>query len=437
MKTIRGIYHPPPDKSITHRALFLAALARGTSVIRNPLATGDCLSTLKALQKLGVSIRKRPGVWTVTGRKGGVQTRPYKPRGVIDCGNSGTTIRLLTGILSSRNISAILSGDSSLRKRPMRRVIEPLRKMGAKISARQDNFAPIRIENRTGRFETRPYLHGITWRMRVASAQVKSAILLAGLFTKGKTTVTEPSRSRDHTERMLKSMGAKIEFSRTGALNKPNRVSISGGGELKGIHLTVPGDFSSAAFFISAALIVPGSHLFIKNVNLNFTRIGFLIVLKKMGARFRLRNITTQGGEPVGEIEVKYSRLKGVQVSKDEIPSMIDEIPILAIVASQAQGKTIVSGAEELRVKESDRLAAIVSELSKMGAQIKERKDGFIIQGPCVLRGASCDSFGDHRMAMSLAVAGLVSKGKISIKDFGCTRVSYPNFLNDLSKLSS
>lgn len=436
VKTLRGIYRPPPDKSITHRALFLAALARGTSVIKNPLSTGDCLSTLNALQKLGISIRKGRGMWTIIGTGGfaggGFKTRRYR----IDCGNSGTTIRLLTGILSSRNISAILSGDSSLRKRPMRRVIEPLRKMGAKISARQDNFAPIRIHMRRG-----GRMKGITWRMSVASAQVKSALLLAGLAAEGETTVIEPSKSRDHTERMLKGMGAPVAV-------KGNRVMIRRGDKrtgglqtrpyiLRPFDFTVPGDFSSAAFIIAAALIVPGSNVLIRGVNLNPTRTGFLSVLKKMRAKIKVLNTKLKYFELVGDIEVCYSNLKGASISGSQIPLLIDEIPILAVLASQAHGKTAVSGAGELRVKESDRLAAIASELSKMGARIKEKKDGFVIHGPCALRGAACDSFGDHRMAMALAVAGLVAQGKTSIKDFDCTRVSYPGFLHDLSKLSS
>ena len=367
------------------------------------------------------------------GGRGGFQTRPYlrpySPRPYkIDCGNSGTTLRLLTGILSSLNIPATLSGDASLRKRPMKRVIEPLRKMGAPISARQDNFAPICMGCRGG-FQTRPYLlRGITWRMNVASAQVKSAILLAGLAAEGDTTVIEPSKSRDHTERMLKGMGVRIQVA-------GNRVTIPGGQVLRPFKFTVPGDFSSAAFLLAAATIVPGSKVLIRGVNLNPTRTGLLSVLKRMGAKIRTLNIQLKNFEPVGDLEVGYSNLKGTSVSGHEIPLLIDEIPILAVLATQARGKTIVSQAGELRVKESDRISAIVSQLKRLGACVQEKKAGFIIEGPSVLRGASCDSFGDHRMAMALAVAGLITKGKISIKDFDCTRVSYPNFLKDLKSL--
>jgi len=417
VSSLRGKYTPPPDKSITHRALFLAALAKGTSQIKNPLATGDCLSTLNALQKLGVSIRKGRGIWTVKG-KGGLQSNS---RRTIDCGNSGTTIRLLTGILSSQGVEAVLSGDSSLKKRPMKRVIEPLRKMGAKITAHKDNFAPIRIHKDSS-------LRGITWGSPIASAQVKTALLLAGLSASGKTTVIEPAKSRDHTERMLKGLGVKVGV-------EGNRVTVTGGAALKGFNISVPGDFSSASFFIVAALIVPGSHLILRNVNLNPTRTGLLTVLKKMGAKIKVLRISNKDFEPVGDLDVRHSMLKGTRVSGAQIPLLIDEIPILAVAASQARGKTIVKGALELRVKESDRIAAIVSELKKMGANIKERLDGFTVTGPSSLRGAPADSRGDHRMAMALAVAGLVAAGKTKIKDFSCTRVSYPGFVNDLASL--
>ena len=426
-KTLRGVYRPPPDKSITHRALFFAALAKGTSVIRNPLSTGDCISTLKALQKLGISIKKGRGTWTVTGR-GGFQTRPHKPGAVVDCGNSGTTLRLLMGILASRGVPAVLSGDASLKKRPMKRVIEPLRKMGADISARKDDYAPVRIR-RGGQIK------GITWRMPVASAQVKSALLLAGLAADGETTVIEPSKSRDHTERMMKGMGVPIKIS-------GNTVTIRKGGFktrpyiLRPFNLTVPGDFSSAAFIIAAAAVVPGSKVIVRGVNLNPTRTGFLSVLKEMGAKIRVLNTKTRYFEPVGDLEVSHSNLRSVTVSGSRIPLLIDEIPILAVVASQAGGRTAVSGAGELRVKESDRIKAIVSQLKRMGVRIEEKRDGFIIQGPCVLRGASCDSFGDHRMAMALAVAGLAARGRTAIKGFGCARVSYPGFIKDLKSLS-
>lgn len=310
----------------------------------------------------------------------------------------------------------------------MKRVMVPLKQMGAEIHAKDNNFAPLKIQGN-------PNLRAINYQLPVASAQVKSAVLLAGLFADGTTTVTEPTKSRDHTERMLKQLGAKIQFNPNSPLSSPNKVSIKKGGRLKSFSMTVPGDFSSAAFFIAAALIVPGSDIVIKNVNLNPTRTGLFPILKRMGADIKIIKKSLSGFEPVGDIRVKYSTLKGTDIRKDEIPLMIDEVPILAVLATQARGKTEVSGAEELRVKESDRLKALAVELGKLGADIKEKPDGLVIQGPTALCGAVCESYHDHRIAMSLAVANLISQGKITIKNFSCTKVSYPNFLGDLKKL--
>lgn len=428
-KKISGSCVPPPDKSITHRAVFFAALSPRSSRIKNPLLSGDCLSTIRCFQKLGVPIKiKKNEVRISAGAKNAAGFRAFKkPDSDLDCGNSGTTMRLISGVLSAQPFRSRLIGDASLSKRPMKRVIEPLRKMGAMIDARGGNVAPLMIQGRTP-------LKAIAWRSPVASAQVKSSILLAGLFADGLTTVREPAKSRDHSERMLKSLGAKISFDEKKNFGS-NTVLIFGGAKLKGLNITVPGDFSSAAFFIAAALIVPGSELILRQVNLNPTRIGFLNVLKRMGAVVSVENLRRIANEPVGDIRVQYSLLKGVTVLESEVPSIIDEIPILAVVATQAKGETVISGAEELRVKESDRLAAIVSELKKMGARIKEKKDGLIIDGPSVLNGSRVRSFDDHRMAMSLAVAALVAKGRTVIKGFDCVRISFPGFLSQLKKL--
>jgi len=421
-RALRGDYHPPADKSITHRALLLSAIAEGTSTISNPLSTGDCLSTLKALKTLGVSISVNRRHWTVRGG------RLQKPKSRIDCENSGTTMRLLAGILSSQNFDSILVGDRSLSKRPMKRILDPLRSMGAKLSAREGLFAPLKI---SGSKNLKP----VKIKIPVASAQVKSSILLAGLSAKGTTTVIEPTKSRDHTERMLSKLGAKIHFSPEGRQDVPNLVSIHGPQVLKSFHLKVPGDFSSAAFFIAGAAILPDSRLIVRNVSLNPTRIGFLKVLERMGSDIRCIRLKSKNFEPVGDIEIRTRSLKATKVTAGEVPLMIDELPILAVVASQARGKTVIRGAGELRVKETDRISAVASELGKLGARITELSDGFIIEGPTPLRGAVCKTFGDHRIAMALAIAGLIAKGITTIQGFSCIDVSYPNFLNDLNAL--
>lgn len=423
-KKIAGTFVPPPDKSITHRAIFLAALSCKESIIKNPLLSEDCISTIKCFRKLGVPIKILKGFLKISaGEKSDWSNlrKLHKPLQSLDCGNSGTTMRLLSGVLAAQPFTSRLSGDHSLSQRPMHRVIEPLVKMGAKIQARKNNFSPLVIQGN-------PRLKPIFFRTPVASAQVKSAILLAGLFADGKTAVQEPIFSRDHTERMLKSLGVRIQF------HQPT-VSVWGGGRLDGLKITVTGDFSSAAFFIAAALLVPGSHLIIKDVNLNPTRTGFLKVLKKMGGKIKIRNLKNICNEPVGELQVQYSSLRGISVGKEQIPLMIDEIPILAVLATQAEGRTVISGAEELRVKESDRLAAIASELKKMGAKIQEKKDGLIIEGLTRLRGVKVNSYDDHRIAMSLAIAGLIAEGKTSIKDFDSVQISFPKYFFELKRL--
>ncbi len=423
-KGILGEFTPPPDKSITHRAIILASLSPKKSIIKNPLLSGDCLSTLNAFRKLGVPIEQRGNELFVSEGKRSLFSplRELKaPVSPIDCENSGTTMRLLAGVLAAQNFESELVGDSSLSRRPMRRVLEPLRQMGAAISAREDNFAPLKIKGN-------PHLKPISWKSPVASAQVKSAILLAALFPRGKTTVIEPEKSRDHTERMLKSSGAGIQI-------KGNRVVLEGPGSLKGLHVKIPGDCSSAAFFLAAAALVSGSRLAIRDVNLNPTRTGFLSLLKRMKAKINLSSIKEALGEPLGNIKMTPSSLNAVQISKKDIPSLIDEIPILAVLATQAKGKTVISGAEELRVKESDRIHSVVTELKKMGACIQEKKDGMVIEGPTPLKGTKVKSYGDHRMAMSLAIAGLIAEGATEIEDFDCVKISFPNFLPQLKRL--
>jgi 3-phosphoshikimate 1-carboxyvinyltransferase len=430
-KKIGGVLIPPPDKSITHRAVFLAALSPKSSRIRNPLLSGDCLSTIRCFQELGVPVTVSPHQIIV---HAGMQSQyfPYRvlkrPENFLYCGNSGTTMRLISGVLAAQPLKVVLKGDESLSKRPMKRVIEPLNKMGALIYAKHNNYPPLVV---LGNLHLTPLM----WKTQIASAQVKSAILLAGLFAKGKTTVIEPFRSRDHTERMLKGLGAQIRYQSGKNLNGQNKVSIQGYSPLKGLNMTIPGDFSSAAFFIGAALMVPHSKLTIRNVNLNSTRAGLLRVLRRMGAKIQTKNVKEVYQEPLGDVQAEYSQLKGTTVLPGEIPTLIDEIPILAVIATQAKGTTTIRGAEELRVKETDRIAAIVNELKKMGADIQEKKDGCVIQGPTPLRGNSVQSYADHRMAMSLAVAGLIAKGKTTIQDFDCIKISYPNFLKDLKKI--
>lgn len=432
---ILGTLVPPPDKSITHRAIFLSALSCKKSVIRNPLLSSDCLSTIHCLRKLGVPIKiSKETVKIPAGKKSPWSNfrMLHKPNSDLDCGNSGTTMRMLCGVLAAQPFECRLVGDSSLSQRPMQRVTEPLSQMGAKIQARKNNFAPLIIHGN-------PFLKPIIYRTPVASAQVKSAILLAGLFCKGKTTVEEPVRSRDHTERMLQELGIPVLLSsprrEEDGSKGSNKVSVWGGGSLVGLNLTIPGDFSSASFFIAAALLIPNSELLIKNVNLNPTRTGLLKVLRRMGAKIKIENLKKIYGEPAGNLRVQSSVLKSVSVSGKEIPSLIDEVPILSVLLTQSKGKSKISGVEELRVKESDRIAAICSQLKKMGAKIKETRDGMRIEGPTPLRGAKVNSFGDHRIAMSLAIAGLIAQGKTEIAGFDSVRISYPNFLTDLKKL--
>jgi 3-phosphoshikimate 1-carboxyvinyltransferase len=419
--SLKGEITPPPDKSISHRAVMFASLAKGKSRIKNFLWAKDPISSLNAMKSLGVKIEVND-IKEIIVQGEGLQSLK-EPEDVIDCGNSGTTIRLLSGILAGQPFLSILSGDESLRHRPMKRIIEPLRQMGAEIYSRAENrFPPVVIRGGN--------LKGISYEMPIASAQVKSAILLAGLFAKGDTTVKEPHKSRDHTEKMLKSMGVELYITKnTIKISPPSQ-------ELKPFDITIPNDFSSAAFFIGGACLVPDSEVIIKNVCLNETRTGFLEVLSSMGAKIKIFNLKEQAGEPVGDILVKkFSGLKGVTVQGEIIPRLIDEFPILCIIATQAEGLTVIRDAKDLRAKESDRIKAMVTELSKMEVPVKELEDGVEIKGPCKLKGTEVYSYKDHRIAMALSIAGLISEGKTTIIDADCVDISFPEFYNLLEIL--
>jgi len=406
-KTLKGTVEIPPDKSISHRAVIFSTLAKGKSVIRNFSTGQDPRSSLEICQKLGAEVKMSNGdlVINSTGKL-------LCPDGVLDCGNSGTTMRLMAGILAGQNFNSKLIGDNSLSSRPMKRIIEPLSLMGAQIKS--DNFkAPLEITGKP--------LRGITYNSPVASAQVKSCILLAGLKAKGKTTVIEPFLSRNHTEIMLKSMGANISTCK-------KSVSIEKS-ELSPLNITISGDISSAAYFIAAALIVPNSELILKNTGLNPTRCGILKVIKNMGGDIEILAQKETGGELSGDIKVKYSNLKGCKISGAIIPELIDEIPIIAVLATQAQGETVISDAQDLRNKESDRIKTVVTELKKLGAYIKETPDGMIIRGKTELKGGCrVETSSDHRLAMSMYVAGLICKKEIVIDGFEWVNISFPEF---------
>ena len=418
---IRGEYIAPGDKSISHRLVMLGALAEGKSSFSHFLFADDCLGTIKVFQEMGVKFEmdQKKGTLSVMGV--GLKGLKAPMRGELDLGNSGTTMRLLLGILAGQNFEAILSGDDSLIKRPMKRVTKPLRDMGAKIIGPGDaNFAPLKIKGGS--------LKGISWRNDIGSAQVKSAILLAGLFAEGETVVEEVVSSRDHTERLFKIFGAPF-------VKKDHFLKVTKAGKLKSVQFKVPGDISSAAFFIAAALVIPNSELIVRNIGLNSTRTGFLDVIKKMGADIKIE-MKNESGEPTGDIIVKSSKLKGIKITKKLIPSLIDELPILMILCALADGTSSIEGAEELRVKETDRISSMTTGLKKIGGLVEEKKDGCMIYGVKEFVGGTISSFGDHRTAMSFLIAGLRSKQGVTVKDTECIKTSYPQFSSDLSRLS-
>jgi 3-phosphoshikimate 1-carboxyvinyltransferase len=419
----------PGDKSISHRAVMLAALSNGVCKVTNFLEAEDCLNTIRAFQQLGVTIeRPDPGLVVVHGSHG----RLIAPEGDIDCGNSGTTMRLLSGILAAQPFTARLIGDDSLSKRPMHRIIEPLTEMGATITALGTNDSPPLIIHGAP-------LHGITYRAPIASAQVKSAILLAGLYATGVTTVIEPAPSRDHTERMLEYflINLRREETRPDRTQKSHecRVSMLGQQQIESRDFAVPGDISSAAFWLVAAACQPGSRLLVKNVGLNPTRTGILDVLVRMGARVREVVESIEEGEPCGVIDIKGGPLTGTVIAGAEISNVIDEIPVLAVAGALADGRTVIRDAKELRVKETDRIAAIASNLRAMGVEVHEADDGMTIFGGARLNGATLRSYGDHRIAMAFAIAGLFASGSTIIEDAECVRTSYPQFESILTHL--
>lgn len=410
IQKLEGSFSIPSDKSISHRSVMFGSLAKGTTRISNFLMGDDCLSTISCFRKLGIPI-------TIDGNEVIVEGQGLhglkSPDCILDCGNSGTTVRLISGILSGQNFSTTLTGDASIQKRPMKRVIKPLSEMGATLEAKDDNFCPMTIHPHE--------LKGITYHSPVASAQVKSSILLAGLYANSPTTVVEPAISRDHTERMLSAFGATLTREGTA-------VTIQPCDELYATDIIVPGDISSAAFFMVAGLITPGSELVIQNVGINPTRRGILDVLLAMGGDITCFNEKEVCGEPVCDMRVRYSKLHGTTVEGDIIPTLIDEIPAIAVAALFAEGKTIIKDAAELRVKESDRIETLYMELSKMGAHIIPKPDGMIIEGNHPLHGAILESHHDHRIAMSLAIAACNATSASTMQHPECVSISFPNF---------
>jgi 3-phosphoshikimate 1-carboxyvinyltransferase len=427
-RSLQGTITVPGDKSISHRVLLLGAIARGLSRATGFLPAADCLSTLGCLAQMGVPV-ERPDETTVLIQ--GLGLRGWtEPAGVLDCGNSGTTMRLLAGLLAGQGFYAVLTGDASLRRRPMARIAEPLRRLGATVLGRQGgSLPPLTIWGGN--------LHGIEYTPPVASAQVKSCLLLAALYAAGPTTIHEPVPSRDHTERMLLAQGAAISLPATKPAEGTAITLQPQTRPLEPLNIAIPGDVSSAAFFVVAASIVPGSWLRIQGVGTNPTRTGILDVLADMGGSVVVENERSSGGEPLADLVIQAAPLRGVDIAGALIPRLIDELPVIAVAATQAQGVTTVHEAAELRAKESDRISALVTELRKLGAKIAELPDGFVVEGPSSLHGAVVGSHGDHRLAMSLAIAGLVAKGETTILGAEAIAVSFPGFEQTLEGIVS
>lgn len=415
---LNGEIYVPGDKSISHRSVILAAIAEGQTQVNGFLMGTDNLSTVSAFQKMGVSIEvmEDENTLLVNGvGKSGLNI----PSDVLDCGNSGTTIRLLVGLLAGQSFTATLKGDQSLRRRPMQRIIDPLVQMGAEINSDKD-FPPLTIIGN-------PNLKGIHYRLPIASAQMKSCLLLAGLYAKGETCVTEPAPSRDHTERLLKYFDYPV---RVGNLH----TCISGDGILKARDISIPGDISSAAFFIVATTITRGSAVCLRQVGINPTRLGIINLLKMMGGDIEIANRLEKCGEPVGDIFVRYARLTGIKIPKEQVPLTIDEFPILLIAAATAQGETVLRDAQELRVKETDRIAAMVEGLKELGIKSESLPDGLIVQGG-VFQGGVISSYHDHRIAMAFAIAGTIAKTPVRICDCENVKTSFPNFVELAGKI--
>ena len=417
-RRLTGLVTPPGDKSVSHRSLILNAIAGGTARVTGLSDGEDVLSTMSCLRGLGVRIEPGEAEGDVTVH--GLGEYLEEPEGVLYAGNSGTSMRLLSGLLAGQPFLSVLTGDRSLRSRPMGRIVQPLRQMGAEIIGRNnDTLAPLAIRGGS--------LHGSEYTMPVASAQVKSAIMLAGLSADGETVLHQPARSRDHTERMVKAMGGVVEEDGLSLTVRPARLSP--------VDVVVPGDISSAAFWMVAGLCHPDARVMIRGVGINPTRGGIMEVMEAMGARITQENPRTEGGEPVADLLVESGDLAAADVSGDLIPRLIDELPVLAVAACFARGTTTIRDAQELRVKESDRVLTTVTELSKLGASIEERPDGMVIHGTGRLAGGQCDSHGDHRLAMSLAVAGLLAEGETAVDEAQAASVSYPQFWQHMESL--
>jgi len=417
---LKGELSLPGDKSISHRAAMLGAIADGKTLIHGFLSTGDCLSTVRVMAALGARF-EGIGSDNITVYGAGLNGLK-EPADVLDAGNSATTARLVSGLLAGQKFFSAISGDESLRGRPMRRITEPLGLMGANISGRdKGNRLPLAISGAA--------LTGIEYSTPVPSAQIKSAILIAGLYAAGKTVVTEAQLTRDHTERMLSVMGADVRA-------ENDRVVLTGGSRLSAAEIFVPSDVSSAAFFVAAGILTPGTRLKLKNVGMNSARIGILDAFKAMGAAVTYDKMTIKNKEPRADIIVEPGALTGITVEADTIPRLIDEVPVLAVAATQAEGKTTIKGAAELRVKESDRLKAMAANLTAMGANIKETGDGLVIKGPTRLKGTGVVSYGDHRIAMAMIVAGLIADGETVIDDGACIDISFPDFERTLKSVA-
>ncbi|WP_029551889.1 3-phosphoshikimate 1-carboxyvinyltransferase [Thermocrinis jamiesonii] len=423
VRCLKGELRVPSDKSISHRAVILPSLAEGESVVENWLESKDTLATLSIIKALGVKIVKKGKTLKIKGSNFLLK----EPTKILNAKNSGTTARLMLGVLSTQPFFSVLTGDQSLKRRPMLRVVEPLREMGAKIDGREKgDKLPIAVRG--------GHLKGISIFNKKASAQVKSCILIAGLRAEGITEVYEPYLSRDHTERMLKAMGVELVSYDT---DKGRVVKLEGGQTLKPAYVVCPADPSSAAFFAAGAVLLKGSEVLLKDVLINPTRDGFFRKLREMGVKLSYENLREISGEQVADIYVRYAdTLKPIQVKEEEVPTLIDEIPILAILMAFADGVSTVRGAQELRVKESDRIKAIVQNLRRMGAKVEEYEDGFSIEGGQYLKGAVIKTYGDHRIAMSFSIAGLVAEGETIIDDPDCVAISYPEFYEHLEQLA-
>ncbi|MFE6168099.1 3-phosphoshikimate 1-carboxyvinyltransferase [Viridibacillus arvi] len=418
--TLRGKITVPGDKSVSHRSIMFGGIAKGRTTVSGFLLGDDCLNTIACFRKLGVQI-ELDGTNVVI-ESNGMETW-QEPTDVLYTGNSGTTTRLMLGLLAGSNVHTVLNGDESIAKRPMKRVINPLREMGAKITGRMDGqFTPLAIQGTK--------LQAIDYTMPVASAQVKSAILLAGINAEGTTVIREKEVSRDHTERMLRQFGAEIT-------TEDGIVSLQGGQQLTATHVAVPGDISSAAFFLVAGAVAKNSEIMLENVGLNPTRTGIIDVLQEMNAKMSIEIDDESAAEPTGTITVSTSELQGTTIGGDVIPRLIDEIPILALLATQANGQTVIKDAEELKVKETDRITAVVDELKKLGADIVATDDGMIINGPTPLTGSTIRTYGDHRIGMMGAIAALITEGAIELDDADCIAVSYPTFFDDVQAVSN